>query len=163
MKQICAWCGMEISGPAEADTVSYGICLPCVNEVIVNIPCNLRDFVEQITVPVVLLDCLGVVKVANSRAKAMLHREVTDIEEHLAGEVFECAYSQLPGGCGMTLHCAGCVIRNSVMRTYQTGTPITRMPATLKQHDPERPEEVRFFISTDKIGELVMLKVYGEH
>ena len=164
MIQICAWCGTQLSkydSPVK-DDVSYGICLPCANNVIINVPNELNDFLDQISVPVVLMSYHGVVKTANQKACAMLGKDLSRIEENLGGEVFECAYGHLPGGCGNTYHCSGCVIRKTVMDTHLTGNAARRVPATLKQSTPDHPQEIKFLISTEKFRDYVILKIYGE-
>ena len=164
MKQICAWCGKQLNGSeshGEMD-ISYGICLPCANAVIVEVPNELREFLEQISVPVVLVSYEGTVKTANRQACALLGKELSQIEGSPGGDVFECAYALLPGGCGGTYHCSGCVIRRSVMDTHQTGKPAYRIPATLKQNSPGHPQEIKFLISTEKCGAYVILKIHGE-
>jgi len=164
MKQICAWCGKELNpkvSPGSKDIcISYGICLPCANTVINDVPMELSAFLDQISVPVVLMDYDGIVKTANQKACSMLGKELPEIEGFLGGDVFECAYAELPGGCGKTYHCSGCVIRRSVMETYNTGRPISRRPATLKQGTPTAPQEVKFIISTEKFSDYVLLKIY---
>ena len=164
MKQICAWCGRQLNGGdslSEKD-ISYGICLPCANAVIVDVPNELREFLDQISIPVVLVSYEGLVKTANQQACALLGKDLSQIEEGLGGDVFECAYARLPGGCGNTYHCSGCVIRRSVTDTYQTGKPANRIPATLKQNSPENPQEIKYLISTEKFGAYVILKIHGE-
>ena len=164
MRQICAWCATELSnsGPLKSDDISYGICLPCANKVIINVPNDLNDFLNQISVPVVLMNYEGVVKTANRQACAMLGKDLAAIEENLAGDVFECAYGLLPGGCGHTYHCSGCVIRQTVMATHATGKASRRIPATLKQSTPGDPQEIKFLITTEKFSDYVILKIYGE-
>jgi len=164
MKQICAWCGRQLSqnDAPHTDDVSYGICLACANSVIIDVPNDLHDFLDQISVPVVLVSYEGVVKTANSMACAMLGKDLSLVEENLAGDVFECAYGLLPGGCGNTYHCSGCVIRKTVTATHTTGVPSFRVPATLKQHTSENPQDIKYLISTEKFNEYVILKIYGE-
>ena len=164
MKQVCAWCGIQLSrndSRGEND-ISYGICLPCANSVIIDVPNQLRDFLDQISVPVVLLNYEGVIKTANEKACAMLGKDLSRIEENLGGDVFECAYALLPGGCGRTYHCSGCVIRNTVMSTHETGQPNYRVPATMKQNTTENPQEIKYLISTEKFKSYVILKIHGE-
>lgn len=164
MKQICAWCGTQLSqcSSPEEDRISYGICLLCANAVIIDMPNNLHDFLDQIPVPIVLLDCVGTVQTANNMACAMLNKALPHIEGKFGGDVFECAYALLPGGCGHTYHCSGCVIRKSVMDTHATGKGVNRVPASLKQYTPEAPQEIKFLISTEKFEDYVMLKIYAE-
>jgi PAS domain-containing protein len=164
MKQICAWCGRQLNDSEShgENDVSYGICLPCANAVIVEVPNELREFLGQISVPVVLVSYEGLVQTANQQACALLGKDLSQIEGNLGGDVFECAYALLPGGCGNTYHCSGCVIRRSVQDTYQTGKPAYRIPATLKQNSPGNPQEIKFLISTEKFGAYVILKIHGE-
>jgi hypothetical protein len=164
MKQVCAWCGSQLTcnDASREDDISYGICLPCANSVIIEVPSPLNDFLDQISVPVVLVNYDGVIKTANDSACAMLGKQLSQIENDLAGNVFECAYGLLPGGCGNTYHCSGCVIRQTVMTTHQSGKSAFRVPATLKQHTPDNPQEIKFLISTEKFSEYVILKIYGE-
>jgi hypothetical protein len=164
MIQICAWCGRELShsDTSREEDISYGICLPCANKVIINVPNELNDFLDQISVPVVLMSYEGIVKTANKQACAMLGKDLSQIEENLGGDVFECAYGLLPGGCGNTYHCSGCVIRRSVMDTFATGHAARRVPATLKQGTPDCPQEIKYLISTEKFRDYVILKIYGE-
>lgn len=164
MKQICAWCGKELNPNVSPDSkdvcISYGICLPCANTVISDVPMELSAFLDQISVPVVLMDFDGVVKTANQKACSMLGKVLPEIDGFLGGDVFECAYAKLPGGCGKTYHCSGCAILRSVMETYDTGRPISRRPATLKQGTSAAPQEVTFIISTEKFSNYVLLKIY---
>ena len=164
MKQICAWCGRQLSqsDTPNSDEISYGICLACANTVIIDVPNDLNDFLDQISVPVVLVSYDGIVKTANEKACAMLGKDLSRIEGNLGGAVFECAYGLLPGGCGNTHHCSGCVIRRTVVATHETGKPSYRIPATLKQNTPENPQDIKFLISTEKFNGYVMLKIYGE-
>jgi hypothetical protein len=164
MIQICAWCGRELSrsDSPTADDVSYGICLPCANAVIISVPNNLQDFLDQISVPVVLMSFEGVVRTANQKACTLLHKDLSQFAEQLAGDVFECAYALLPGGCGNSYHCSGCVIRRSVMDTFTTGNAARRIPATLMQNTPEAPQEIKFLISTEKFSDYVILKIYED-
>ncbi|GFO60411.1 hypothetical protein GMST_27360 [Geomonas silvestris] len=163
MKQICAWCGKKLSeSDSSGKGISYGICLPCANAVIINIPNDLRKFLDLISIPVLLVSFEGIVKTANDKALSLLGKDASQFAGHRAGEVFECAYSRLPGGCGNTYHCSGCVIRRSILETHATGAPQVRVPATLMQHAPDHPQEVRYLVSTEKFSDYVLLKIHGD-
>ena len=82
-----------------------------------------------------------------------------DIEDHKGGEVFECAYAGLPGGCGRTVHCDGCTIRINVMDTHRTGQSRLRVPAYLFRGKPDDSEKTDYFISTEKVGKVVLLRI----
>ena len=79
----------------------------------------------------------------------------------LGGEVFECDYSYLPGVCGKTQHCGACAIRRAVTTTYETGEALAGHGVTLHQRTPGGVHDVRLTISTQKIGEVVFLRIDG--
>lgn len=45
------------------------------------------------------------------------------------GEAMECLYARLPEGCGNTVHCEICTVRNTVMEVMETGEPRELVPA----------------------------------
>jgi hypothetical protein len=45
------------------------------------------------------------------------------------------------------------------METYGTGKSFLRVPATLNQNSPEDPKETNLLISTERIAELVLLRI----
>jgi PAS domain-containing protein len=160
MKTVCAWCSIDISPPGiTVAGVSHGICLPCANRIIVHTPFDLRSFLDDVAVPVALVDSAGIVKVVNDKAKAMIGLDQSRIEGLPGGDVFQCIYARLPEGCGNTIHCSGCVIRRTVMETSATGLARSRVPATLKQQTAAGPQDIRFLISTDKLGDCVLLRI----
>jgi hypothetical protein len=75
------------------------------------------------------------------------------------GDVFECAYASLPGGCGETIHCEACTIRNTVMDTFKTGKSHLKTPAYLLQGIPDNYHEIQFEISTEKVKDVVLLRI----
>ena len=163
MKQICAWCRKEI-GEVEASiqpahVVSHGICPDCTGNLRFQLGVPLQAYIDSVPVPVFVVNNDGVVQTANRKAYGMLNKEPVDVEQQLGGDVFECAYARLPGGCGKTIHCSGCTIRRAVLTTFETGAPQGMVPATLNQDDPDDPRAVMLTITTVKIGEMVMLRV----
>jgi hypothetical protein len=116
-------------------------------------------FLDDVAVPVALVDGEGRVRAVNDKAQAMIGRKTEQIEGLPGGDVFQCAYARLPGGCGNTVHCSGCAIRRTVMETHATGLAQSRVPATLKQQTAAEPQEVRLLISTDKLGDCVLLRI----
>ena len=162
MKKMCAWCGTEI-GPVGAskpdDAVTHGICDNCLDNFIFQEGVDLREFLDTLAAPILMVDSERVVRIANKTASALLGKQPDEIEGYRGGEVFECEYARLPEGCGQTVHCAGCAIRRTVMETLATGKSFSRVPATLRRHTPEEPQDVRFLISTEKVADTVLLRV----
>jgi hypothetical protein len=116
----------------------------------------LWQYLNALPYPIVLVDGNVRAEWANTATRQLLGKSESDIIGNLGGEVFECAYSRLPGGCGHTVHCSGCVIRHSVTHTYTTGESCSRVPAVL--HCGEN-NDLRLYISTYKSGERVLLQI----
>ncbi|HEX9023198.1 MAG TPA: PAS domain-containing protein [Geobacteraceae bacterium] len=163
MKRVCAWCRKELEAPcSEADhdeAITHGICKACADSFFSGTGTALRDFLETIGVPVVVADGSVTIGTANSAALALFRKELPDVAGNKGGDVFECIYAPLPGGCGATLHCSGCAIRSTVMDTYRTGKSHLRHPALLKRGRPDRPETIELLISTEKLGDVVLLRI----
>jgi hypothetical protein len=121
---------------------------------------EIRSFLDTIDAPVLVVD--GDVRVisANRPALLALKKEYEEIEDKLGGEVIECEYSHLPGGCGKTPHCTGCQIRMNVNHTRATGEPLTRVKACQHTMTSTGRTLVDFYISTEKLGDgTVLLRI----
>ena len=165
MTKICAWCHKRLEedsgSAAKAEPeITHGICLSCADDLWMGIGEPIADFLETIEAPVVVVDQDVVVKAANKKAREILGKEPSRIEGFRGGEVFECIYSTLPGGCGRTIHCNGCAIRRAVAETHASGKALVRIPAYLTCRKGEGSKKsVRFLISTEKVCELVFLRI----
>jgi transcriptional regulator with PAS, ATPase and Fis domain len=163
MKRICAWCKKELHGVnSQAGTenvITHGICRNCRDNILFQLGVELELFLDSLDVPIVLVNREGTVVTVNNQAKTMLCKDLPEIEGYKGGEVFECAYARLPEGCGNTTHCSGCTIRRTVMQTYETGKSFLRVPATLNRNTPEDSEKMNLLISTERLAELVLLRI----
>jgi PAS domain-containing protein len=163
MRRICAWCRKELQGvDSQAGTenvITHGICRNCRDNILFQLGVELEAYLDSLQVPIVLVNREGIVVSVNNQAKTMLCKDLAEIKGYKGGEVFECAYARLPEGCGNTTHCSGCTIRRTVMETYGTGKSFLRVPATLNQNSPEDPKETNLLISTERIAELVLLRI----
>lgn len=168
MRAVCAWCGVDLrsSEPAgnapSSHEITHGICEPCQKYFFSPRDHTLRGFLNTLTAPVVVLDDDLRMLEANDRALAALGKTRDAILGLKSGEVIECANARLPGGCGKTVHCAACTLRNSVRETFETGEGFTSVPAWIRL-DHETVEEsrkrVRVLISTEKVGNVVMMRI----
>ena len=164
LRRICAWCGAALdsrSASLAADTpVTHGICPSCLARFQSERTWSLEDFLERLEGPVVLVDADGVFLAANSRAQAALGQDRLRLSGRRGGEVIDCLYAQLPGGCGASAHCrTGCVIRRSVTATLTTGRAVARAEAQQTVRSAEGERTKRFEISTERAGELVLLRI----
>lgn len=120
---------------------------------------QLQTLLDSLPVPVFVVDDRFRVQGANSKGYALLVKKPDQVLEKLSGEVFECANARLPEGCGRTIHCTSCAIRRSISHTFATGESRHEVPATLHCGEPATPEDVNMRISTEKMGDVVLLQV----
>jgi len=163
MRRVCAWCRTELdavdSQAGCENVITHGICENCSTNLLFQMGVELRVFLDSLRLPVVVVNRVGTIVTANRQATTLLRKGLPEIEGYKGGEVFECAYARLPEGCGNTMHCSGCTIRRTVMETYGTGRSFLRVPATLNRNTPEDPEKIKLLISTERIADLVLLRI----
>lgn len=162
MRRICAWCKKALSPREEMGTekeITHGICSLCALKFTKNVSKTAREILDIIDEPVLVVDSLGVVKTANQSGLDLLGKDLDAIEEHLGGDVLECAYARLPEGCGKTEHCKTCAIRNVLMDTLLHDRSYSKVPAFQKINTPSGERIMRFYISTEKVGEQILLRI----
>lgn len=163
MKRICAWCKKELGASAAEDDkreiITHGICEECTHALFTaDTGTTLMQFLTALNVPILVADNRSI-QAATPAAQELLRKELPDIVGHTEGDVFECAYASFPEGCGHTVHCNGCVIRNTVRDTYFTGNSHVRQPATLKRGSLDDSEDIDLLISTEKLKGVVLLRI----
>lgn len=163
MKIICAACGKDLgTKPADnfdENAVSHGLCESCAFHFQAQVGMSLPEYLEGLDVPVVTVTSEGTINSANHKALTMLGKPPLMIQGQKGGNVFECENAYLPEGCGNTIHCSACTIRNTVMDTIQTGNPHYNVPAYLNQLAHGGSHRIELFISTEKKGGVVFLKI----
>jgi len=163
MSAICAWCNNEMDqergSMREGRTMLRSICTTCLESFTFQMGVPLQTFLDRLPVPVFVVNDDVVVQAANNRGYALLNKDSQSVLKKLGGIVFDCAYAQLPEGCGKTIHCSGCAIRRSVYHTYTTGKSLIGIPATLHAAEPGKMQAVALKVSTEKMGDVVLLQV----
>jgi len=163
MKRVCAWCNKDmgvVEGGTHPNTeTTHGICRGCSDNFEFQQGVPFQRYIDSLPHPVLVVDRHVVVKAVNRSACEALGKEPLEMVQHLGGNVFECAHARLPEGCGNTVHCSGCVIRRSVTRTYETGEPLTGVPAVLRRGGKGCPRDIAFTITTVRSGNVIMLRV----
>ncbi len=163
MKKVCAWCKADLgdipSSIHPPDMITHGICPTCRDRLAHETGETLRDFLDRLEVPVLLVEREARVLGANSQAQALLGKKMPEIENRLSGNVIECVHAHEPGGCGGTIHCKSCTIRKTVRDTYSSGEPHVNVPAYQDIRTPAAVKQFRFLISTEKVGDYVMLRI----
>ena len=141
--------------------MTHGICEACANYFFHPRDHSLRGFLNTLTAPVMVVDDDMTMLEANDHALTALGKSRDESVGRRSGEVIECANAKLPGGCGRQVHCAACTLRNSVRETFETGEGFTHVPAWIRVHpddEQEAPGKIRVFISTEKVGNVVLLR-----
>ena len=162
MKRVCAWCNKELEPNekyAHEGGITHGICSLCALKISEFERRTVRQMLSYIQEPVFVVDPEGRVQAANKNALKLLGKKEEDIDGALGGDAFECAYSQEEGGCGQTIHCKTCTMRRSITYTLQTGETLENVEAYQDCTTENEATTIRFLISTEKVGEAVLLRV----
>lgn len=163
MRRLCAWCGDSLDEPGvthEADAeVSHGICPACHDRLSEGTGIPVAEFLESLTEPVLLMDDEHAIGMVNRAALELLGLPAGEVLGERTGMVFDCENAHQPGGCGKTIHCSGCTIRQAVASTYLSGEPQLGVPATLRVVEEPGLADVDLVISTVRVGDRVLLRV----
>jgi len=159
--RVCAWCGKEMGRkPGPENEITHGACPECVKYFLLSDPApSLPDFLQSLGMPVLLVDGDVRVRAGNPLAASLVGKDLDALEGTYGGQVVECARARLPGGCGKTVHCRACAIRNTVTDTFRTGRSHSRVPALADQLTADGERVVRFHVSTEKVGAAVLLRI----
>ena len=162
MKKICSSCGIDLGavpGVTPSEEISHGLCDKCAVHFLADIGVPLDDFIESLEVPVVTVTEDNLVGTANSSARKLLGKNINKLAGFKPGDIFECEHALLQEGCGRTVHCSGCAIRQSIDDTHKTGDAHKNVPAFLNHNDPEGTRKIDLLISTEKKSGVVFLTV----
>jgi PAS domain-containing protein len=163
MNMTCIWCDREICDSGSQNTFSiHGICQNCSNNLIDHQGVDLYHYLDSLPAPVILVGRNVTVKYANSKAQAMLGKELSEIEGCPPGLVLECEYAQLPGGCGKTGHCTSCSLRKAILNTLETGKQFAKTLIYLQRGNEGDLQGKRLLISSRRSDDIVMLRIDEE-
>lgn len=157
MLKICSYCEKHISGePDESGKITHGMCTECYEYFDRQLDgLDFSTYLDQFEQPIAVINAEGRVLYLNDSLARMLEKSRESYLGMRGGEVMECMFARLPQGCGNTVHCSACTIRQTVMHTMTTGESRKTMPATLNQAG----RKLDLKISTHKEGEVVYLKI----
>lgn len=110
----CRICGKEL-----LEKQSRGFCDECFSEILKNKQQLKEKILDNIGLPVVVIDSNVNVFSANNDLLKFIDKSLTEIAGQLGGDVFNCTYAKLPGGCGKTEFCEDCEIRDLVVKTLE--------------------------------------------
>jgi PAS domain-containing protein len=158
MKSICAWCKKELS--ADSGQPAHGMCAACRD---IFFPSqgqpSFRRHLDRLAVPLLVVDDDARVLIANKQARLIFGKTPEEIEGKLYGMAVDCSNAHLLGRCGRTVHCRECSIRHVVADTYATGRSHSNVPVCLDTTSSQGRSKLRFLISSEKAGEVVLLRL----
>lgn len=159
MRRVCAWCNEDLGGaPESSGDVTHGMCQRCRFHVYASRGMGIHSYLEGLGAPLVVVDGEGRISAANRSARAMLDKGYPEILDLPGGEVFECAYAHLPGGCGQTEHCDACSMRRAVMETLRSGEG-SDCTVTLRQKGGAGFVALGLHVSRESDGSVVLLRI----
>ena len=166
MSRTCAWCKAELptANGEPAHDITRCFCPACRE--FFSAPQTLKplqQYLDEIGFPILVMDDDVHVLGFNKPARSLLGSQLEGCPERHGGDVLECAYARLPGGCGNTVHCKACAIRRTVANTHTTGVGQVNVPAYQDIVTPGGVREIRFLISTEKAGDFVLLRIDEIH
>ena len=164
MRRVCAWCGVDLNGDREAldatQPVSHGICRPCRDTHFKRPSVSkAQQFLDSLGVPLLVVDDDVVVLGANEQAEAALDMKKPSLVGLKGGDVIHCVNAALPGGCGGTVHCRTCTIRNTVRTTYETGQACSNVVTYPDIEVSGARKSMNLSISTEKVGDVVLVRI----
>jgi len=164
MKRVCAWCNKSMSpvktgGKAAAKLISHSICHDCSVNLDFQQGVPLKQYLDNLTMPIVAFDGNESLIGINSAAIEIYRgKAVIDLVEWQE-KIYECAHATLPQGCEKTVHCSGCSIRMVASATFSSGKSSRNIPANLQNCCSDTKERAELLISADKIDTIVFLRI----
>ena len=158
-RAICARCRNPLPEEFPIGEISKGICDECAEQLLHYDAVPLQQLIETLPVPIMAVNDDAVVLTANRTATELLGKELSEIQQQRGGNVMECNYAWLPEGCGRTVHCTGCTIRQTVMSTHEDGISRYRVEAYYDMRSENGPVRMKTFVSTEKVGDVVLLRI----
>jgi PAS domain-containing protein len=116
--------------------VSHGMCEGCYEHFTKQWDhASLGEYMDAFDLPVAAVDGDGRIIAVNQKMAERLGKPNREVAGLLGGEMFECVNSRLPEGCGKTLRCDACTIRNTVNQTRASGLKLSKVRAYLSRDE----------------------------
>lgn len=140
----------------EDHRITHGMCTDCFSHFERQLKgLSLNAYLDGFDLPVLIVNEEGRMLACNTRATEMLGKSEPEIIGLLGGEAMECDFARLAEGCGNTVHCETCTIRNTVMHTMTTGETQKSAPVKLRQAG----RETELVISTYFVDGMVQIVI----
>jgi hypothetical protein len=111
------------------------------------------EFLDRFEFPVLVVNENCRILAGNHKMADMIGRSDREMYGLLGGEAVECVYSRLEEGCGETVHCRTCTVRNTVLHTIETGESQYRIQCYVELDRGRIP----FYVTTVKLDRSVQV------
>ena len=162
MKIICSYCRADMGEKEPLDDLgaTHGICSECFEYFSRQWNgYHLSEYLDTFTEPMIIFSPNARVVAYNSSYARNFLKEDGKTVGLLGGEFLECAHSRLPEGCGRTVCCRDCAIRNAILTTLRTGQPQEKVPAFLNTFEKGKPLVKNLTLSTERHGPVVRMMI----
>lgn len=150
----CQLCGKPLD-----QKKSRGFCDECFSKILNNRDQLKEEIIDNIDLPVIVIDDNLNTFTANNSLLEFIDKSLSEVAGQLGGDVFNCKYTELEGGCGKTQFCDDCEIRNLVVKTLKEGVPCKEESVRLFLVMKGREIETMLSISTKIIENKVFLQI----
>jgi hypothetical protein len=135
---VCSYCRKSIyeTEPYDDKRITHGICPPCYDYFLPKLlEMDFCEHLDQYEIPIMMVNSEVRLVGVNQAMTSFLGTSKEKILGLLGGELMGCRYASMPGGCGQTIHCGGCTIRQSIGKALTAGTDLLDIPAYLDRND----------------------------
>jgi len=163
MLVVCSYCRRVYAEkkPLESKDLSHGICPACWDYYMPQVlDMSLSEHLDSYDSPVIMVDEVGRVIGVNVAMTSFLKTTREASLGLLGGELLQCRNAYLPAGCGKTVHCATCTLRQTFTEARVSQSDRLNIPAFVDCHD----HRLHFLISAfsrENFVKVVIDKVTG--
>ena len=121
---------------------------------------NQRIFLNALELPALLFQSEPrQVITANAKACELFGKDLSQIEGHRGGQVFDCVHSFSDEGCGKDVNCEDCTVKNAVVETFATGNShyVVQTVLDVKKNDTTGPFDLQ--VSTERTNGFVIMTI----
>jgi nitrogen-specific signal transduction histidine kinase len=161
VRNYCTWCGIELTDNNTKTVAGKQLCDNCTGKPLNNETyASVREFIDNLDQPVIIIENDTEITMVNKAAENVFLNNSAILEKSRAGDALQCTCAKLPGGCGKTIHCKACAIRQAVENTRKTGKGYNNIKAFQYVNTPNGKELRTVVISTEKAWNTVLVQVH---
>ena len=164
MKLVCSRCRKKLGEkePLKDASVEITMCVECLETLDKQWRgMTVGEYLDTLDAPIMLVNEERRMISCNKKAEKALGKKREVMRGLMAGEFLECHNSVLAEGCGKSIHCSACVIRQSLELTINSGEPVKEVTAYLNTMEHGIPVVRHIKVSTEKEGQYVRLQIHG--